>query len=153
MIITMTATAHAVLGTVIAAKIGNPLLAISLSFTSHFVADMIPHWDVGIGWRKKSKERFFIESAIDLFTGYLLSYILIFFLFPETNLVYAFFIITVAQLPDWLMVPYLYLKNKLPFFKFFYTMQHHLNHSLNSPWGIINQIVILVALIALAKSF
>lgn len=149
----MTATAHAVLGTVIAAKIGNPLLAVPLSFTSHFVADMIPHWDVGIGWRKKSKERFFIESVIDVILGYGLSYLLIIFLFPATDLYYAFLLITISQLPDWLMVPYLYLKNKLPFFKFFYTMQHHLNHSLNSPWGIINQVVILVALIALAKSF
>lgn len=149
----MTATAHAVLGTVIAAKIGNPYLAIPLSLASHIAADMIPHWDVGIGWRKKTKERLFLESAADVLIGYVLSYFLISFLFPSTNLLYAFFLITISQLPDWLMIPYIFHKSKLPFFKFFYTVQHNLNRTLNSPWGVINQVAVVGGAIILAKAF
>lgn len=151
-IVNMTATAHAVLGTVIAAKIGNPYLAIPLSLASHFAADMVPHWDAGINWRKKTKERLFWESAVDVLIGYVVSYLLIFLLFPTTDLLYAFFIITISQLPDWLMAPYLFLKSKFPLFKYAYTIQHKLNQTLNNPWGIINQIIVLFLAIVLAKS-
>lgn len=153
MIITMTATAHAVLGTVIAAKVGNPLLAIPLALISHFAADAIPHWDTGIGWRKKTKQRFLVESATDVVIGYLISFFLLVLLFPETNLWYTFLIITVSQLPDWLMAPYLFLKSNFPLFKYAYTIQHRLNQTLNNPWGIINQVAVLLGTIIFAKTF
>lgn len=39
----MTATAHAIIGTVIAAKVGNPVLAVPIALASHIIADAIPH--------------------------------------------------------------------------------------------------------------
>ncbi|MBI2012734.1 hypothetical protein HYS90_02270, partial [Candidatus Curtissbacteria bacterium] len=50
----MTATAHALIGASIAAKITNPYLGIPLAIISHFVADLIPHWDAGTNHREKS---------------------------------------------------------------------------------------------------
>lgn len=41
----MTATNHAVTGAVIAAGLKRPELAIPLAFISHFVIDMIPHFE------------------------------------------------------------------------------------------------------------
>ncbi len=36
---------HVLVGVAIATKVGNPALAIPLSFASHFVLDRIPHWN------------------------------------------------------------------------------------------------------------
>lgn len=149
----MTATSHAVIGTVIAAKVGNPALAIPLALASHFVADMVPHWDAGFNWRKKSNNRFIAEAVADVIVGFITSYLLLVFLFPSTNILYAFLLIIASQLPDWLMAPYLFFKSKFPLFRYAYTIQGHFNHSADIPWGIINQVVILALLITLAKIF
>lgn len=150
----MTATSHAIIGTVIAAKVGNPTLAIPLAFASHFVADMVPHWDAGFNWRKKSENRFFAESVADVIVGFIVSYLLLISLFPSTNLLYAFLLIIASQLPDWIMAPYLFFKSRFPLFRYAYTIQHSLNNQTAAiPWGIINQVVILVLLIILAKIF
>jgi membrane-bound metal-dependent hydrolase YbcI (DUF457 family) len=54
----MTATAHALIGGAIAASIPNPALGLPLAAISHPLVDMIPHWDFGLGWRKKKKVLF-----------------------------------------------------------------------------------------------
>ena len=51
----MTATAHVLIGGAIAASVPDPALGITLAALSHPILDMIPHWDFGFGWRKKSK--------------------------------------------------------------------------------------------------
>ena len=55
----MTATAHALIGGAIAAGIASQPLGIALALASHPLADLIPHWDFGWGWRKKSKPKLF----------------------------------------------------------------------------------------------
>lgn len=147
----MTATAHAIIGTVIAAKIGNPALAIPIAFASHFVADAIPHWDAGTHRREKTPRKLFFESALDVLIGFAVAYAIIYFLFPQTNLAYAFFIIIIAQLPDWLMAPYAIFHINFPLFKWAYQIQSKLNVRLDKPWGIINQVAILVFIVILAK--
>src|SRR5450759_3362614 len=138
----MTATGHAIIGTVIAAKIGNPALAIPIALGSHFVADAFPHWDTGYHRGHKRKERFFIQSAIDVLIGFVASYALIQIFFPQTNLAYAFFMIIVAQLPDWLTAPYLFFGLNFPPFSTVYKIQKYCDNRLDMPWGVINQIII-----------
>lgn len=41
----MLETPHVVLGATIAVKIGNPLLALPISFFSHFLLEPLPHWN------------------------------------------------------------------------------------------------------------
>lgn len=147
----MTATSHALIGTVIAAKISNPALAIPLAFASHFIADMIPHWDELLNKKTKTKNRLFFETVGDVILGFTLSFTVITFLFPKTDLMYAFLIIIVAQLPDWLMAPYLFFKWGL--FKWAYLIGKKTNMELDKPWGVINQVVAVGALIVLAKIF
>src|SRR5690242_2115662 len=66
----MTATNHALSGAVIALAVKNPVLAIPLAFVSHFVLDLLPHYNPpGLtretfvnhaeSWRKKMKFRSF----------------------------------------------------------------------------------------------
>jgi hypothetical protein len=149
----MTATGHALIGTVIAAKVGNPALAVPIALASHFLADALPHWDTGTNRHKKSRFRFVVESSIDLMLGFILSWILIVWLFPQTNLVYAFFIILVSQSPDWLTAPYLFLNWKIPPFTWIYEFQKRFDTEKDLPWGFINQVVALLIIILLAKVF
>lgn len=147
----MTATSHAVIGTVIAAKIGNPYLAIPLAFLSHIVADMVPHWDVGTNRRLKTKRAMRIQAALDVILGFVVSYFLIVFLFPQTNLIYAFVVILAAQALDWLMAPYYFFGIKQ--FKWAYDFGKKTNKDLDKPWGIIYQAAVLIFLVILAKIF
>ncbi|OGH19863.1 MAG: hypothetical protein A3D74_02920 [Candidatus Levybacteria bacterium RIFCSPHIGHO2_02_FULL_37_13] len=149
----MTATGHAVLGTIIAAKIGNPILAIPLAVASHIAADIFPHWDTATNRDKKGKKRVIIESFFDLIFGLLLSYTIIFLLFPQTNFLYVLFLILAAQSLDWLMIPYYFFNINFPLFKWAYKFQKSFNHDLDKPWGIINQVAVLVLIVILAKIF
>ncbi len=51
----MTLTTHAVIGAVIGAATGNPILGFLLGFASHFIVDMIPHGDRELYEGHKSK--------------------------------------------------------------------------------------------------
>lgn len=145
----MTATGHAVIGTVIAAKVGNPALAIPLALVSHIVADFIPHWDTATNRDKKGMQRVFYESVVDVLLSFFLSFLLLFFLFPKTNIPYAFLIILAAQSFDWLLAPYYFFGVKA--FKWAYDLSKKFNRELDKPWGIINQVAILILLVVVAK--
>jgi hypothetical protein len=149
----MTATGHAVLGTVIAVKVGNPALAVPLAIASHIAADIFPHWDTATNIRIKGRRRVIAESFIDLIFGFSISYAIVFLLFPQANLFYVLFIILIAQSLDWLMLPYYFLRIKFPLFVWAYRFQKSFNHTLDKPWGIINQIAILALIVILAKIF
>jgi hypothetical protein len=149
----MTATGHALVGTVIAAKVGNPALAIPIAIASHFLCDALPHWDTAYAREKESKTRFVTESAIDLALGFVLAYLVIILFFPSTSLLYAFLIIIMAQLPDWVTTPYLFLDWDFPPFNWIYHFQKKFDTSIGFPWGIVNQVVVIVALICLGKVF
>lgn len=147
----MTATAHAIVGTVIAAKIGNPALAIPLALASHVALDMIPHWDTAYDSPIKNKRRIFIETFGDVILGFSLSYSLIIFLFPQTNILYAFLIVIVSQFPDWLLAPYYFFDIKS--FKWAYDFGKKTNIDADKPLGVITQIITSVLVILLGKIF
>ena len=152
----MTATSHAVIGTIIAAKIGNPTLAIPLAFLSHIAADALPHWDVGTNGHRKKKKSLkaeFFEALLDVAAGFILSYLLIYFFFPQTDLKYAFLLIIVSQSLDWATAPFYFFDIKFPPFQWIYKFQKMFDNRLDKPWGIINQIAILTLVLALAKIF
>lgn len=149
----MTATGHALIGTVIAAKIGNPALAVPIALASHFLADAFPHWDTGYHRKQNGKRKFFIQSVIDVLAGFVLSYAVINIFFPSTNLLYAFFIILAAQAPDWLTVPYLFFDIKSAPFCWIYKLQKVFDRSMGMPWGVIDQIAIVGIVIALGRIF
>lgn len=150
----MTATGHAVIGTIIAVKIGNPALAIPLAVASHLAADAFPHWDTATNIDKKGKKRVIVDTIFDIIFGFLISYAIVVLWFPKTNLNYVFIMILASQAFDWLMVPYYLFGINLPFSKWSYEFQkRYFNNRLNKPWGIIYQVAALVLLVALAKIF
>ncbi|OGH11068.1 MAG: hypothetical protein A3B38_02685 [Candidatus Levybacteria bacterium RIFCSPLOWO2_01_FULL_36_13] len=147
----MTATGHAIIGTVIAAKIGNPALAIPLAVASHVVADSIPHWDTATNRKEKSWNKLIFHTLIDISAGFLISFLLIYFLFPDTNYFYAVVMIFAAQSFDWLTAPYYFFKIQL--FKPFYNLQKSFEHEIELPWGFMNQAIIVTAIVILAIIF
>lgn len=145
----MTATAHALVGTVIAAKIGNPALAIPIAIASHVVTDAIPHWDTGSHRKEKTWNALVGHTFLDVVLGFILSFLLIYFIFPGTSYIYAFVMIIAAQSFDWLTAPYYFLKYQA--FKPFYRLQKSFENEIDKPWGIITQVATVVILVALAK--
>lgn len=140
----MTATGHALIGTLIAAKISNPAIAAPLALLSHFAADIIPHWDAGTERRKKTRDRMRLEAIADVIIGFILSFLLLSFL-PKTNLAYAFFIIIMSQLPDWITAPYYFFNIRFPLFVLSYRLQKSINQDLKFPLGLLSQIIAVIA--------
>src|SRR3989344_706659 len=119
----MTATAHALIGASIAVKVVNPILGIPLAIISHFVADLIPHWDAGTNHRQKSLMRLRVEAALDVLLGFALVYLIF------RNLVdprYLFVMVIAAQLPDWLEAPSFMFNINVPPFSWLDWLRHQL---------------------------
>jgi hypothetical protein len=145
----MTATGHALIGTVIAAKVSNPALAIPIALASHVIADALPHWDTGTNRKRKTKTAFLVQTIIDVLLGLCLSLFLLAYLFPKTNLYYALFIIFVAQSFDWATAPYVFFDMKFAPFSWVYKFQKLFDNRLAAPWGVIDQVfLVLLAIIA-----
>lgn len=153
----MTATGHAVLGLALAAAIPDPRIGIPLAIISHVAADAFPHWDTGTNIKKnnpkstKTKERFVIESFVDLGISFLLPYLLMLMFFPDLNLIYMYAMVIAAQGFDWATAPYVFLDWKFPPFTWFSAAQKSFDHRLDKPWGIMLQVGILSLLLAIAK--
>ena len=132
----MTATAHALVGGAIAASVQNPAIGIPLAFVSHPILDIIPHWDFGMGWRRKNKFILFLESSLDLILGIILAFLLF---GANLNPYYFLACILVSEIWDILMMPYLFW-GWGGIFKTFYKMQHKIQSNIKLPWGILTQV-------------
>lgn len=70
----MTGLNHGMTGAVIALIVKNPVLAVPLAFTSHFLQDIIPHWDYGIKRNLDKKPDFFTKRfSYSLLVDFLIS--------------------------------------------------------------------------------
>jgi len=140
----MTATAHALIGGAIAAAVPDPALGITLAAVSHPIADMIPHWDFGWGWKKKSKALLFFQSSFDLILGVVLTFLI----FGHTvNNLYLLIIIFISESWDILQAPYWLLNWKFFPFSAFYNFQHQINGKAKLPWGILTQAATVTGLV------
>lgn len=149
----MTATGHAIIGTVLAAQITNPIVGIPVAILSHLAADAFPHWDAGTHIATKSRRDLWIHSIIDVVISLIIPFFLMYFLAPQTNLIYVYSMVIAAQLFDWGMAPYIYLHQKYPPFSWSYFIQLPFDNKLDKPWGIIWQAAVLLLLIVWAKIF
>ncbi|MBI2600003.1 hypothetical protein HYW43_03745 [Candidatus Daviesbacteria bacterium] len=144
----MTATAHALIGASIAAAIPNPAIGIPLVALSHPLADMIPHWDFGRGWKSKSKSVLLFQSLADLFFGLILSYVLF---GQSVNNLYLFLAILISESWDILQAPYWLLNWRFPPFSSFYNFGHQINAKAKLPWGILTQAATVTGLVLVLR--
>ncbi|MBI2196948.1 hypothetical protein HYU45_05065 [Candidatus Daviesbacteria bacterium] len=145
----MTATAHAIIGGAIAASVPNPAIGIPLAALSHPIADMIPHWDFGVGWKKKGKTILFLESFADLSFGVALAFLLF---GNSTNPLYLFLCIFMSESWDLLQMPYLLFNWKFPPFSTFYKFGHKTNGKAKMLWGIITQVASVTGLVLVLRA-
>ncbi len=146
----MTATAHALIGGAIAASVANPALGIALSAISHPIADMIPHWDFGLGWKKKTKKLLFLQSFGDLIFGVGITYLLF---GSSVNNTYLFASVFMSLSWDFLQAPYWLLNWKFFPFSTFYHFGHYTNGKARLPWGIITQAATVTGLVLVLRIF
>ncbi|OGE19337.1 hypothetical protein A3D83_01910 [Candidatus Daviesbacteria bacterium RIFCSPHIGHO2_02_FULL_41_10] len=145
----MTATAHALIGGAIAASTSaNPALGLTLSAISHPFVDMIPHWDFGIGWKKKSKILLLLQSFGDLVLGIVLAFILF---GKGTDPLYLAACILLSESWDILQMPYLLFNWKFPPFSTFYNFGHQTNGKATMIWGIMTQVATVTGLVLVLR--
>lgn len=142
----MTATAHALVGGIIAASVKEPALGLTLSAASHPILDLIPHWDFGWGWRKKNKLTLFAQSLFDLLLGYILAYLLF---GRGINFWYFTGCVFLSEVWDMVEAPYWFLGWRFPPFCWIYNIQSRLQGKSKTIWGGIATQVITVALLLL----
>lgn len=64
---------HTVVGAAIAAKVGNPALALPLALASHFALDLLPHWNPHLNTELKSFGRVTQKTTLFVATDVVLS--------------------------------------------------------------------------------
>ena len=140
----MTATAHALIAGAIVTAVPNPAIGIPLVAISHPIADMIPHWDFGVGWRSKNKILLFLESSADLIFGITITYLLF---GSNVNNVYLFLAIFISESWDLLQAPYWLFGWKCFPFSAFYHFGKETNGKAGMPWGIVTQVASVASLV------
>lgn len=134
----MTATAHALIGGAIASSVSSPGLALFLSAASHPLVDLIPHWDVGRDWRKKTKTELFLEASADLILGFIISYLIF---GRSLNFWYFLAVIFVGEVWDILEAPYWFFNWNFPPFSWVYQIGHRCQGRASFlPWGFLTQV-------------
>lgn len=149
MIFTVLETPHVVVGAAIAAKIGNPLLAIPLAFGSHFILEKVPHWNPHLNTEmkkygkitKKSTYIVIVDVIASLASGlYIASRTL-----PDTNhFLYVLIAAFVAVLPDVIEGPYFFLNMKNEFIKKWIAFQKSIQVDTQIIPGLATQVITVI---------
>lgn len=138
----MTIISHAVVsGAIVSSFPQNPALGLSLSFVSHPLMDLIPHWDFGYKWRQKTKIRLFIESALDFVVGISLAYLLF---GQQVKLWYFAAGLSLVLIWDVVETPYWLLDWHIPPFSWVYNIQSKMHSKTPLPWGVLTQAATVV---------
>lgn len=143
----MTATAHSIVGAVIATKIPDLRIALPLALLSHYLGDKLPHWDPMVNYKNKSRFRLMTEAGIDALLGLFIAYFF-FVYWGKQSPLNVMLGSLVAQSPDWLEIPHMFFKWHFPPFTWVYRSQHWA-HDLfydsraQAPWGVITQLIVL----------
>jgi DNA-binding transcriptional LysR family regulator len=157
----MTATAHAIVAGAIALKFPDPIVASALAFTSHFVMDAVPHWDIGTNWRSRAKRATGLLALAETGLGITVAYGLFAGKVATLPLLVAIF---AALLPDWLETPwyifYAHQKKRQPagqagFWEKFayavYRVENVFHAKANFPEGVMTQVVTVLFFVILLR--
>jgi len=145
----MLETPHVAVAAAIASKIPNPLISIPLSFASHFILDITPHWNPHINREIKkyghpTKESINIiraDSIVALFLGTSLA-------LHAPNYHQFLNIMAcslVSVLPDLVEAPYYFFKKKGPIIEKWIAWQKSIQNDV-VPWlGLSTQVIVVLA--------
>ncbi len=146
----MLETPHVFVGAAIAVAIPNPLIAIPLAFTSHFLLEMVPHWNPHLNTEtekygyptKKSTIITTIDSTFALISGSLIAYQML----PDLgHSVTVLFACLASILPDLIEAPYFFLKIKNSVIKKWINMQRSIQSDTSLAPGLLTQYITIFA--------
>lgn len=146
----MLETPHVIVAAAIAYKVGDPYLAIPLSFVSHFVLETVPHWNPHILTEmkkfgeitKKSKTIIVADVILSLISGlYIASQVLPNSQHYWTILIACFF----GVLPDLMEAPYFFLNWKNKFLSWWIKTQKSIQSDATPVPGMITQAITIFA--------
>lgn len=157
----MVAIVHALVGASIAHAVPDPTIGATLSLTSHFIMDSIPHWDFGTHWRKRPKSMTGILSIADTVIGITLAYLLF---GGKVSTPYLLTAIFLSLVPDWMETPwyifFAHAKKHKParhagFFEKtafrIYRLENRFHSKMEFPLGLITQVITLAFFLLLLK--
>ena len=146
---TMLATPHTLMGILIATKVTNPWLALPLALLSHFALDLIPHWDF-FTFREKVTLPIKKKVCLDVLIGLTVGMFFVFRALPDrTQAANIFFSCFLANLPDGVEAPYIFLGKEWPFVMKVIKFQREHHSRLRFPWGLLTQLVLATACLLL----
>lgn len=146
---------HALVGIAIASKIANPVLAIPLAVGSHFVLDMLPHWNPHFftetqkyGKPLKKSTNF---ATVEIVIAGIVSLGIAATQYPDVGRMLLFYAAALAGMaPDLVKIPFFFLKQQKGVLKKYVLMERSIQNDANPPLGIITQVVIgVVALLVI----
>lgn len=148
----MLETPHVFVGAAIAVAVPNPFIAIPLAFASHFILEMVPHWNPHLNTEtqkfgqptRRSTVITSIDSTLALASGSFIAYKSV----PDIHqailiLACCFF----AVLPDVLEGPYFFLKMRTNWIKKWIAFQKSLQCDTTAFWGLLTQAIVIAAVI------
>jgi len=138
----MLETPHVAFGIAIATAIPNPLISIPLAFASHFVLDMVPHWNPHLNTEMKKfgklTDKTLLIIAIDLACSLLLT------IFTAGTNITFYLVALVSILPDMAEGPYFLWGYRNKYLDIVLRFQRSIQANANMFWGILTQILVLL---------
>ena len=153
----MLETPHVFIGAAIAAKIPNPLIAIPLAFASHFILEMVPHWNPHLNSEtekygqptKRSTVITAIDSTLALASGSFIAYQAL----PNVGQAILVLVCSFASvLPDVMEGPYFFLKIRTAWIKKWIAFQKSIQSDTTPFWGLLTQTLVILAAILWLKN-
>lgn len=161
----MLITPHAITGAVIGAEISNPYLVVLLALASHFVLDMLPHYDIGTAHYDEKKVKFNWKDWTLLIGDGVLAVVLIWIAFNGSHGNWNILIGAVAGifpdiLDDFLRVSFtggkltFNFEKKIPIITQLHAFHERIHFKLKPKywyWGVLTQVLVIVGGMVLLK--
>src|SRR3990172_2562376 len=140
----MLETPHIAVGAAIATKIPNPLIAIPLAFCSHFILEMIPHWNPHLNTEIKKQGKLSDKTLkiiiIDLIFSTVISLGFAYNALPNTNHAVTILLASFASiLPDLIEGPYFLFGIRSKITDKWLTIQKAIQNDTNIYFGLLTQ--------------
>lgn len=140
---------HVLVGAAIGAKLQNPVLAIPLAFASHFVLDILPHWNPHINQEIKkfgkptkfSTRLITVDSTLALLIG---SSIALNYYPDMAKIMLILLCCFAAVLPDVVEAPYYFLGKKSQLVENWIKWQKSIQNDVPAFWGLLVQGAIII---------
>lgn len=146
----MLETPHVFVGAAIATKIPNPWIAIPLAFASHFVLEMVPHWNPHLNSEtqkygyptRKSTALVIFDSVTALICGSTIAYSAL----PDVGHAATILFACLASIiPDLIEAPYFFLRIRNKIIKRWIVFQKSLQSDASPIAGLLTQFITILA--------